>query len=63
MSEKLGTISELIAAARMAAMHPRGRRRHLTCPTCGQMYDRTDPTQLTHHLAEVHLKWKPESGE
>lgn len=59
MSEKLNTIAELIAEARMAAMHPRGSRRHLTCSTCGQMFDRTDPVQMAHHLTESHLKWKP----
>ncbi|MEQ1819849.1 MAG: hypothetical protein ABL871_14700 [Terricaulis sp.] len=63
MSEKLNTIAELIAEARMAAMHPRGNRRHLTCSTCGQMFDRTDPVQTAHHLTESHLKWKPEPRE
>lgn len=59
LSEKLNTIAEFIAEARMAAMHPRGSRRHLTCSTCGQMFDRTDPVQMAHHLTESHPKWKP----
>jgi hypothetical protein len=57
MVEKLNTISELIANARKAAMNPRGTRRHLTCTTCGQMYDKTDKAQLMHHLSVEHPKW------
>lgn len=61
MSEKLRTISELIADARTSVMYPRRSRRHLTCATCGQMYDTTDPAQMTHHLSAAHPKWAPKS--
>ncbi|MEQ1812169.1 MAG: hypothetical protein ABL889_19735 [Terricaulis sp.] len=63
MSERFGTLSQLFAEARTAAMHPRRVRRHLTCAICGQMFDRTDAAQAAHHLAESHLKWKPEPHE
>jgi hypothetical protein len=59
MSEKFATIAELIADARRSAMHPRRSRRHHTCATCGQMYDKTDPAQVTHHLSAAHPKWAP----
>jgi hypothetical protein len=59
MSEKLHTIAELIADARSGVMHPRRRRRHLTCAACGQMYDRTDAVQARHHLSAEHPKWAP----
>jgi hypothetical protein len=59
MTEKLHTIAEIIAGARQAAMNPRGPRRHLTCAACGQLYDRTHPMQVTHHLSAAHPKWAP----
>jgi hypothetical protein len=59
VSEKLRTIAEVIADARTAVMNPRRRRRHLTCATCGQMYDRTDSAQVEHHHVDGHSKWAP----
>ena len=62
MTEKLHTVAEIIANARKAAMSPRGlSRRHLTCATCGQMYDKTDPDQVAHHVDTAHKKWAPQA--
>ena len=59
MSEKLRTMAEVIADARTAVMNPRRSRRHLTCSACGQIYDKTDPAQVEHHLVAGHPKWAP----
>jgi hypothetical protein len=59
MSEKLQTIDEIIAGARQSAMNPRVERRHLTCATCGQIYDKTDLAQASHHASAAHAKWAP----
>jgi hypothetical protein len=59
VSEKLRTIAEVIADARIAAMNPRRSRRHLTCAACGQIYDRIDPVQEEHHRVDGHSKWAP----
>lgn len=56
MANKLQTIAELIADARSAAMSPQGGRRYLTCAVCGQMYDKTDTAQVSHHLSAEHAK-------
>jgi hypothetical protein len=59
MTEKPHSIAKVVADARAAAINPRRSRRHLTCASCGQMYDSEDPAQVAHHLTAPHSKWAP----
>jgi Fe2+ or Zn2+ uptake regulation protein len=59
MLDKFQSIDKFMADAKKAAMSPRRERRHLTCATCGQIYDNRDTAQMTHHLTAKHGKWRP----